>query len=152
MESYADGEPPVPLPGHWLRGVWVPSLTDPVTRDQFIDAWLAGTVAGPGTSDYETSWWAIEAVLALPQDDPEATWQFVLAVLQRNPLDRLALANLAAGPLEDLLVHHGPDYIERVEARAQSDVDFNELLGGIWKNAMTDEVWMRVQQARQSVW
>jgi hypothetical protein len=150
MESPSDGPPPVQLPGRWLGGVWVPSLTDPVTRERFIDAWIAGTVAGPGTPDYEANWWAIEAVLVLPHDDPEATWQFLLAVLQRKPLDPLAAANLAAGPLEDLLAQHGLAYIDRVEARARSDSDFNDLLGGVWKNAMPDQLWLRVQQARQS--
>ena len=29
---------------------------------------------------------------------------------------------------------------------------FNYLLGGVWRNAMTEEVWQRVQAARLHVW
>jgi len=58
------------------------------------------------------------------------------------------MENLSAGPLEDLLAMHGPAIIDRVEAEAARDPTFAKLLGGVWQNRMTDEVWARVQAAR----
>jgi hypothetical protein len=52
---------------------------------------------------------------------------------------------LSAGPLENLLALHGEGFIDRVESEAQRDPSFAKLLGGVWKNRMSDEVWQRVQ-------
>lgn len=35
---------------------------------------------------------------------------------------------------------------------AKEDERFNYLLGGVWQNTMSDEVWKRVQAARREVW
>lgn len=53
--------------------------------------------------------------------------------------------NLAAGPLETLLVRHGRDVLERVEAEAKSNPSFKDLLDGVWGNAIDEAVWERVQ-------
>ena len=55
------------------------------------------------------------------------------------------LANIAAGPLEDLLVYHGEKFIDRVEEAAQSDPVFKKMLGAVWQNAIPDDVWNRVK-------
>ena len=39
------------------------------------------------------------------------------------------LAYVAAGPIEDLLVHHGAAFIERVEVAAGRDPIFRKMLG-----------------------
>lgn len=83
------------------------------------------------------------------QRDPAAGWMFIEAVRQMD-LDASLLSSLAAGPLEDYLVAHGESEIARLEVLAQQDASFRELLGQTWKNAMSDEVWRRVQVAVQS--
>ena len=55
------------------------------------------------------------------------------------------MQNLSAGEVEDLLGRHGSEMISLVEAEAQRDPSFAKLLGGVWKNNMTDEVWSRLQ-------
>src|SRR5262245_7862582 len=47
--------------------------------------------------------WAWEAVNALVRDEPEQAWSMILRLVELSPDDRI-LANVAAGPLEDLLV------------------------------------------------
>ena len=49
------------------------------------------------------------------------------------------------GPLEDLLVYHGPDVIDKIEALATSDPEFRGLLGGVWRNKIREDVWERIQ-------
>ena len=39
-----------------------------------------------------------------------------------------------------------------IEELARKDPKFNYLLGGVWRNAMTDEVWQRLQAIRNHVW
>ncbi len=55
---------------------------------------------------------------------------------------------LAAGDVENLLALHGPAMIDRIEEQARTSPRFARLLGGVWKNRMTDEVWARVCAAR----
>jgi hypothetical protein len=117
-----------------------------------VDAWIVATEAGRGTPECERNWWAISEVIDWKYEDKaELLWHFILAAYKRELSDEV-LACLAAGPLEDLLSAFGSAYIERVEELARKDPQFNWLLGGVWRLAMTDEVWARVQAARLKVW
>lgn len=88
--------------------------------------------------------WAPDAITDLTYENPEALWEFVLEVLHRDPPVEV-IEVLAAGPLEDYLAKCGEKVIARVEDRASADPKFRSLLGGVWKNSMTEEVWARVQ-------
>ena len=81
----------------------------------------------------------------------EPLWRFIVAACARVTQPN-AVAYLAAGPLEDLLAKFGPQYIGRVEAHARSDPAFNDLLGGVWKASMTEDVRSRVQSIRCREW
>jgi len=78
--------------------------------------------------------------------NPEQGWEAIQRIfaLTENDFQR---ACLAAGLLEDLLVKHGRDFVERVERLAGSNAEFRELLGGVWRSAIEDAVWLRLQEA-----
>jgi hypothetical protein len=84
-------------------------------------------------------------------DTPEVAWIAILEVLKRGVPDE-HLSILAAGPLEDLLVCHGVQFIERVEQEAKCSPSFNHLLGGVWQSRMPEDIWSRVQKARGLEW
>ena len=123
-----------------------------IELNRIVDAWVAGQEAEGATPEHEANWWAVSQVMdwAL-EGEAESLWQFILLAYKRDISD-MVVAVLAAGPVEDLLAKHGPDYIGRVERLARVDEKFNRLLGGVWRNNMTDEVWGRVQAARKEVW
>jgi hypothetical protein len=87
---------------------------------------------------------AATKVSEISRTDPDGTLTFIFEVLRREPLPRV-LANLAAGPLEDLLLYQGPAVIERVEALAARDERFRQLLASVWRNDIQQDVWDRVQ-------
>jgi len=97
---------------------------------------------------------AKEAVYDLVHEDPDRALSVILKVVERiEPLPTTTLFHvLAAGPLEDLLAHHGPAIIDRVEAHARRDERFNLLLGGVWRNGIASDVWARVEKVRREVW
>ena len=117
-----------------------------------VDAWIEGQDAGKGADEHKSNWWAIEQFMdwAL-HGEADLLWTFVLSTYNRNISDRV-VSVLAAGPLEDLLAKHGPEFIERVEQLARQDKKFNFLLGGVWRNSMSEDVWKRVQAVRHSTW
>ena len=84
----------------------------------------------------------------------ESRWQGILNALRNTTPDpsHPTFSNLAAGPLEDLLAQHGAEVIDRVVLEARRSPAFNLLLGGVWQNQMTDEVWSKVQKARLKSW
>ncbi|KAB2308260.1 hypothetical protein F8A87_11055 [Betaproteobacteria bacterium SCN2] len=117
-----------------------------------IDAWIAGTDAGPNSLEYEKNWWAIKKVMDWTfQNNHDLLWQFILRTYQRELTDR-TLDVLAAGPLEDLISKYGSIYIDRIEILAKKDECFNYLLGGVWQNTASDDIWVRVLQLRREVW
>ena len=120
------------------------------------------------THDIARHWiakWSLEV------DDPEPDYDHMLFDRDIEPSKWLAavavtlelippedddpdnlLGNLAAGPLEDLLAYHGSEMIDEVELLARRNPDFSYLLGGVWQNLMSDDVWKRVQAAASRRW
>ena len=125
---------------------------DTVEMDKIVTGWIAGSDAELGSAEYERHVEALDEVMDwMVEGEGERLWEFVLAAYKRDLSDKV-IAMLAAGPLEDLLAKCGVDYIDRVEELARKDPRFNYLLGGVWRNSMTDDVWQRVQAIRNNVW
>ena len=108
------------------------------------EGWISYWLAPPDSALRESSSWAIDREYQLVRDDPEAAWFLILEVLRKNCSTRI-LEVLSAGPLEDLLAQHGERMIAAVEREAKSNALFASLLGGVWRNAISEEVWSRVQ-------
>jgi hypothetical protein len=125
---------------------------DEIEINQLADLWIAEWEAGkPAKINLENPG-PDSIVSELRFDgDHESFWRFILVAYPKE-MSRRVFSILAAGPLEDLLADFGNEYIDRVELLARQDPKFNDLLGGVWKNAMTDDVWWRVEKARNVVW
>ncbi len=97
-------------------------------------------------------WTASDSVIFLNfAAPPDQQWEFITAAFAIATSDD-DLEHLAAGPVEHLLATHGASFIAMVEDLATADSRFRRLLTGVWRNAMTDDVWARLQaiQARAS--
>lgn len=116
----------------------------PIIEQTLVDAWIRIQHAGPGSKEADELWWAWETVSEWSYENPDHLFAFVLAALKTDNSPKI-VANLSAGPLEDLLSNFGPQIIEAVEVEARSNSQFASLLGGVWRNSMTDDVWARVQ-------
>jgi hypothetical protein len=127
-------------------------MLDHAELDKIVTAWIAAEQAERGSPEHEANWWAVSEVMDWALDgDGDRLWQFILEAYKRDLSDK-AIGVLAAGPLEDLLAKQGVAFIDRIEELARKDPKFNHLLGGVWRNFMTDEVWQRVQSIRNHVW
>jgi hypothetical protein len=116
----------------------------PRTTQEIAEAWIRVMKADDGSPEEADNMWAFDIVSDLIDDDPEQGWPMILEILRGD--DGVAIMEvLSAGPLEDLLAKHGPTFIDRVQAAARRSPVFARLLGGVWKNQMTDEIWARVQ-------
>jgi hypothetical protein len=117
-------------------------------RQRLVDSWLLLQTTPQAGDEREDLAWVVEKVWDLCDDAPNDAFEFILGVLHRDVSGR-TLAVLCAGPLEALLRRHGPRIITRVERRARRDAKFAELLGHVWKDALSSKIWQRVQQVRE---
>jgi hypothetical protein len=131
---------------------WVPSDMDETELDEVVTSWIEGQEAERGSPAHERCWWAISEVMDWSLERKgEQLWRFILAMNKRDISPEVA-AVFAAGPIEDLLGEQGSEFIDRVEELARKDPKFNHVLGGVWRNTMSDDIWQRVQSARHLVW
>src|SRR5450755_1670546 len=107
-------------------------------------AWVRYWKAPDGSAEKESLFWVSGKEWDLVSDSPADGWRLILAVLRFDGSTQIREV-LAAGPLEDLLVKHGDAMIESVEHEARHDPAFASLLGGVWRNAMSESVWTRVR-------
>lgn len=115
-------------------------------REKLVSAWIILQLAGEGTALYEENFWAHEKMSQLAFSESVLCWEIIVRIFNRNP-NNWVLSNLAAGPLEDLLTDHGEDVIDSVEKMAISDERFRWMLRGVWRNAISESVWRRIQRA-----
>ena len=88
--------------------------------------------------------WAFVKLYDLVRDEPEHAWRTIEEILRMDSCDAM-LAYVAAGPVEDLLVHHGAEFIERVEEQAGRDPIFRKMLGAVWRNKISEDIWKRLK-------
>ena len=115
---------------------------------ELIEAWIKYHAQETRVPDL---FWAWEELENLVDDSPDDAWRIILEIAQRTD-NQLVQANLAAGPLENLLVKHGIDFIERVETATHQVPAFTRVILGVWKNSMDEDIWNRVNtlQSRYS--
>ena len=97
------------------------------------------------SSDREKYEWVEDFEYEATYENPDIGFQLVLEILKLDP-DVETIEVLAAGPLENLLSQHGESMISKVEFEARNNDKFAYLLGGVWQQSMSDELWNRVQK------
>lgn len=125
---------------------------DKVSQEKLVKTWIALQRAPYDSEEYHRLFWAHQQLSDLCDESPDKCWEIITQILQEERDDVEILANLAAGPLEDLLVKHGKQIINRVEKEAQTNEDFRKLLGSIWKNKIVDDVWSRLKAVSGPSW
>jgi hypothetical protein len=116
----------------------------PQELENLATAWAAYWHVKDDMEKHEAHEWATDAAWDLMRKSPEDAWRLILAVLRIDDSDTVQEV-LSAGPLEDLLAEHGELAITWVEEEARRNPAFASLLGGVWQNAMSNEIWARVQ-------
>ena len=117
-------------------------------RQRLVTSWLMlQRVPEPGAPREDLTW-VVEKVWDLCDDAPNEAFEFIVAVLDQDA-STTTMAILSAGPLEALLRRHGPRIINRVERRARRDANFTRLLGHVWKDTLSSQIWTRVQSVRE---
>lgn len=86
---------------------------------------------------------AVTKLERMVESDEERAWRVILTILKTDNCDAI-ISNLAAGPVEDILVHHGDTLIDKVEVKTEKDPDFKKVIMEVWQNEMPSDIWDRV--------
>ena len=105
-------------------------------------------LSGKGNSLPDKDFDAVEELDQMVRVDCDNAWLVIVEIF-KNAKSDLDLANLAAGPLEDLLVKHGVKVIDRIEQYSVVNPKFKELLSGVWKSEIQEDIWRRIEEARR---
>jgi len=111
---------------------------------KLVSTWIDLQSLPEGSNEAEAAIWAADEVFDLVLKDPDTGWQFVTDVVAATD-DEWVLANLAAGPLEDLLGKYPQETIVRLEHEVKNNEKFRQVIGGVWKNIIPEEIWARLQ-------
>jgi len=118
-------------------------LTSPGDDDKIVRAYFQWLAADQLESPRHK--WAFDKLFELARVDPERAWPLALLIVERTPEDFRAMA-AAAGWLGDILKHHGPQFIERVEALSRTDPHFRKFLFMLDSGAVPEEIFARVRK------
>lgn len=118
---------------------------------QLVEAWISLHHADPDSEEHRNNFWAYGRMSELCSHDPELCWHAIHRVRRRDSSE-VILANLASGPVEDLLATHGEGFIERVEKVALEDEQFRRILGAVWQNEIDQPIWERIKAVAGSSW
>lgn len=119
--------------------------TAKVDMPKLVKDWIALQYAEAGSQTHKDNFWAFTTLSDWCEEAPDLCWEAVGEIRRTDGSDKI-LANLASGPLEDLLVQHGPQYIDAIEKLASHDEQFRKLLGAVWQNNIADDVWVRLKR------
>ncbi len=122
-----------------------------MNNDELINSWILYNSARKNSIDRDKHYWAEERLNDLVMNEPQQALTIILELMESD-LNEHAFSCLAAGPLEDLLADWGDEIIDQVEELARKNPKFNQLLRGVWQNAMSDEVWARIKKVSNNVW
>jgi len=112
--------------------------------EDLAKAFIARQRAKHKSEQSNALFWTHERTSYLTKNLPHKAWRVILLIWSMDQSTE-TMQNLSAGEIEDLLSRKGTEIIPLVEAEARRDPSFAKLLGGVWKNRMTDEVWFRLQ-------
>jgi hypothetical protein len=123
---------------------------DPEQMREIADAWIDLHLLPEDSPERQDKFRSFDRLWELVHDDPEVAWNIIQIIRQEG--SELILSNLAAGPLEDLLVAHGDRFIDRVESLAEHDAQFRRLLAATWQNSMPPRLWKRIKAVAGPSW
>ncbi|WP_153242682.1 DUF6869 domain-containing protein [Frateuria defendens] len=79
-------------------------------------------------------------------EDPLECLRIVVEIINKDDSD-LIISNVAAGPLENLIVMCGDVVIDEIECISRVNDKFKRTLGMVWQGGTPDNIWIRVENS-----
>lgn len=86
------------------------------------------------------------------RNDFEHAWSLIIEIYEKYKDVEIVMDNLAAGPIEDLLLHHGEKALSKIKKYIEEAADFKMVLLGVWRNSIDRVVWDELQNLISDVY
>lgn len=114
-------------------------------RDELISqGWVRFHLCDPNHRDENNpDFQFVEELDKLISSNTSNAIDVIVSIVVNND-DDMILSNVAAGPMEDLLRGATLEDIAKIERLSIEIPKFKRMLGGVWKNSIPDDIWLRI--------
>ncbi|MBE7636159.1 hypothetical protein GUA87_04835 [Sneathiella sp. P13V-1] len=109
-----------------------------------INAWIGYHQTGREPAEDDPLFWACEELFTVAQEAPDRAIDLISKICAEAESEKV-LANLGAGPTEDLLVYNGNQVADQVADKARQDPKFARMLSNVWGDGIDKEVWDKIR-------
>lgn len=117
-----------------------------MNKSETIYNWIKLQHTSEEDSEYEVLFDAYSELDMLCSIEPNEALELIVGIIHADSSDFI-MANVAAGPLEDLLVRNGEKIIDNLCLLANDDESVKKSLSFVWKNKISSDVWHKLQSA-----
>ena len=117
--------------------------------NELIKAWLSAQSVDVESNEYADLSWAVDELFGLAHDDPDRLLTVIEEILKIDSSPKI-LGAIGAGALEDLIVHHGNDCIDKIVYLAKSNMAFKASVRFTYidRDDVAADVYEKLQQVR----
>ena len=131
-----------------------------IDKDKYLDPkivakfWIQREEETREEKELDITGWLSSLIYNIFWNTEHADYAFeIIDAIHELDKDQKHVETFSASLVEDILVHKGYSVIEKIENKAKQDRSFANVLGGVWKSKISEEIWERVQNARDtSIW
>ncbi|MEE9421907.1 MAG: hypothetical protein V3V50_01985 [Gammaproteobacteria bacterium] len=109
---------------------------------RLVSSWIFAQKRGVDRPGYETHSWAVDEVINFASDKPDLLWETILEILDLDSSEEIIKA-VGAGPLEDLMVYHGSQFIQKVDSQAEKSNVFKTAMQNVWLDSDDTSVYSK---------
>lgn len=110
--------------------------------DRLARSWIFAQKLGVDRPGYDKHIWAVDEMIDLAIDSPDELWLAILRILEIDSTEEVVKA-VGAGPLEDLMVQHGEQFINEVEKYAAKSAALKNAIKNVWLDEKDTPIWER---------
>lgn len=117
-----------------------------------IDTWFLAQNIDINSDEYDGVSWAVDELFNMAHDEPDKLLLIIQEILNIDS-SKKTLGAIGAGALEDLLVHHGDDYIDKIIEISDFDANFKAAFQFTYidKDDVSDGVYKKVLKLKEDI-
>lgn len=115
-----------------------------------IDAWFSAQNIDVNSDEYDEVSWAVDELFNMAHDEPDKLLIIIQDILHIDS-SKKTLGAIGAGALEDLLVHHGDDYIDKIIEISNFNANFKAAFQFTYidKDDVSEDVYKKVLKLKE---
>ena len=95
--------------------------------DDLIKSWVKAQSLDPRLDAYKRFGWAVDELIDMAYQNPEKLWILIPNIINYDS-SKKTLGAIGAGLIEDLLIYHGREFINKVIELASTNPAFKKAL------------------------